>query len=376
MSDTFLDVPFDSTEDDLQRRAFDVLRGFWENWTEDEGDLGVIMTKALAPLAQNSVEVASRVPSAIWRSFGTSLVGVPYSSGSPAYAVGTFTLTDNLGHTIPSGTEVDIDGHAFYTTQDVIVAPGATSVGGVTVLARESGTDQNGLAGDTTALLSPLAFVTSFTVDTPSQGGVAPDDDFGYQNRLVRELMLSAKTLVTARDYELMASSDAQVGRAIISSNPTTRAITVTLQGPDGLAVDDTTRTRVAKLLDTYRQVTWTVTVVNASYSSVSVTFMVKALPGYDKAELVARAKDYLTTSLSPGTWGRPKNFEDTAELPASTPDRVVRVNKVIDLLGDVDGVDYVVSVTLGGNGTIDSGGNLTMSNPLPQPGTMTGTAT
>jgi hypothetical protein len=102
--------------------------------------------------------------------------------------------------------------------------------------------------------------------------------------------------------------------------------------------------------------------------------------PGFLEDDVVANIDANLELFLDPATWGRPTNDETESTFLAEP---VVRKNKLIDVIGGVQGVNYVVSLTLAdggaGSGTVESNGDYTMNgdNPLaralPAP---TGTAT
>ena len=136
MSDQgFVSVPITTDSQTLADDAVEKLRETWEGWEPNDGDLEVIQIEALAPMAQNAAEAASRMFPAAFRAFGTDLAGVAYESGAPASTTVTFTLTDTDGHDIPVGSEIDIDGFAFATTAPATVAPTFDTAAAVPVTA-------------------------------------------------------------------------------------------------------------------------------------------------------------------------------------------------------------------------------------------------
>src|SRR4051794_5507225 len=137
MSDQFVSVPITSDSQTLADDAVEVLRDRWEGWEPNDGDLEVVQIEALAPMAQNAAETASRVFPAIFRAYGTDLVGVSYENGTRASTTVTFTLTDTDGHAIPAGSEIDVDGFSFATDAEVVVAPGLDVAAAVPVTATE-----------------------------------------------------------------------------------------------------------------------------------------------------------------------------------------------------------------------------------------------
>jgi baseplate J-like protein len=373
----FVSVPITTEGQTLADDAVERLRDQWDGWEPNDGDLEVVQIEALAPMAQNAAEAASRMFPAAFRQFGTALYGVPYQDGLPAEGTVTFTIIDDVGgYVIPAGSTIDIDGYAFAVDVAQTVAPTVTTLTGVGVTATENGSAQNGLVGASVTPISSLAFVESVSLDSPTGGGADAENDALYQDRFAAELQLRAKTLVTTRDFEVEAMADPGVGRAVAIAD-SARHITVVLIDDFGEPVDTAVKDRLVELFADYRQVNTIVTVIDATYTTVSVTYSVVAYPGFDPIDLAARIDETLAATLSPANWGRPSNFGDPGSPDAWYNEPVVRKNKIIDLIADVEGVNYVVDVTITGSaGTVDGAGDLTMpgSVALPRPGTMAGT--
>jgi hypothetical protein len=380
MATSYVEVEFESDEQTLADNAIDRLRARYDDYEPNDGDLEVVLIEAIAPMAANAARVAGLVPSAVFRQILLSLHGLAYGEGAPATTTVTFQLVDGNPHKIDAGSEVLIDGWVFRVNDTVTNAAGVPTIPAVAVTADQDGEAGNGLVGDVTEPLTALAAVTGFTVDTPTDGGEDPEDDLDFQNKGARELRLQAKTLVTTEDYELMALSVAGVGRAVAISNAATRTIDVYITDIGGDATPLTVKDALAALYEQFRLSTWAVNIYDATYTSVAVAYTVKAYPGFDHADLIARIDDVLTDVLSPGSWGRPKNFGDPGSALGWTVDTVVRRLKLVDLIGDVDGVDYVVDLTItgaaGGPRAANGDWPLPGTLPLPTPGVFTGAVT
>lgn len=338
----------------------------------NDGDPEVVQIEAMAPMAANAAQAAALVPPAVLRTVAVRLHGIAYQAGQAAATTVTFTMTDTAAHTIPAGTEVDIDGYAFTVDTDTPTA--ALSVPGVPVTCATIGTEANGLPGDDVVLASALAFVADVAVDTPTTGGIDPEDDDAFQDRASRKLQLRGDTLVTPADYELEALDQLGIGRAIATIDVATRTMHVTVTDPDGNAAAPADKTALAATYAALRQTNWSVTVADATYTPVSVTYSVHAYPGFDATDLIARCNAALQAYLSPAGFGLQRSTGDTTATTTTwVLDNVVRKNKLIDLLGDVDGVDYVADLTITG---ADASGNLALPGTvaLPTPGTLTGT--
>lgn len=219
----FVDLGIISDAASLANDATDALATAIPGYVPSDANLEVIVIEAAAPMAANAANVAAQVPAAIFRQFGTQLLGVQYQGAAYATASTTWTITDILGHTIPQGTTVVINGNAYATQADFIIAPGGTApfnAGPITVvasLAGEAGNLQTGsvLAG-TLALAEALSYVSNVATLGPSSGGADAETDSDYQNRLAAALALMAPRPITATDYPVMAANTpgVSVGRA------------------------------------------------------------------------------------------------------------------------------------------------------------------
>src|SRR4051794_21048437 len=97
----FVEIPVETSQSELADKAIDHWSSKYPQWVPHEGNPEVVQIESIAPMAQNAADVASRVPPAIFRKYGTDLVGIPYGYGAPAYATTNWTLADSDGHTIP-----------------------------------------------------------------------------------------------------------------------------------------------------------------------------------------------------------------------------------------------------------------------------------
>lgn len=376
MPDFFVTVPIETDAQTLRQRAMDDLRSRWPGWTDNDGDMERIQAEVLAPMAADSAAAASRMFPAAFRDFGLKLYGVAYETGTPATTTVSINLTDTDGHEIPAGFEVDIDGYSFAVDELTAVPQGADTISGVSVTATELGAGQNDLAGSVVTPIGSLAFVESVVLDGPTDGGSDPETDLSYLNRLVTELSLRAKTLVTPSNFEAEALNEPGVGRAIAVKD-NARNFTIVLTDADGEPVIQSIKDRLQDRFSTYKQVNTTINMPDATYTDVNVTYVVTYYPEqFNAADLEARINEMLSNWLAPGAWGRPKNFGNAATGWYNEP--VVWKNKIIDLIGDVEGVNRVVSVTLSGSGTatVDGSGNLNLPGtvPLTRPGVFDGT--
>jgi hypothetical protein len=370
MANWFVEVPVTRDSATLADDAVDRLAARWDDWTPEDADQEVIFIEAIAPMASNAAEATARVPSAILRTFGEKLHGIPYSTGLPASATVTFHMADAAAHQIPEGFAVQIDGYVFTVDSDTPTA--ALSVPGVPVTAAVFGTQANDLQGDVVIPLSSGAAIASVSLDAPTADGIDPEDDPAYQDKVSRELELQSRTLVTPRNFEIAALDTPGIGRAVAVVNPIARVMNVFVTNLDGEVASAPAKAAVADRFAEYIVSNWLATVEDATYTPVDVDYAVHPY-SFAPSDLVSRIDAMLTATLAPAEWGKPKTTGDSSlSRNAWVADRVVRRNKLIDLIADVEGVDFVSDVTIAG---ADVDGNLTLPGTvaLPRPGVFTG---
>jgi hypothetical protein len=375
VAENFIEVPIETDADTLADNAIDVLQAQWDGWEPNEGDLEVVQIEALSQMAADVADVAAIMPAAAFEAILERLFNVVPQEGTPATGQVTFTLLDTAVNLIPSGTEIDIDGFAFSVDEDTPTT-GTLTLANVPVTANDADSAANDLPGEIVNLVGVLTFVSDVTLVGTTSGAVDPEKEQEYLDRGSQALELQAITLVTAHDYEIMAMSDPRVGRAVATDDRTNRRITVTASQADGTVIDAATKSSLAALFDSYRQTTWQVVLGDATKTTINVTFQIHVYPSFDAPTVIASCVEAVTVFLDPTTWG--SNFSSPSPTPDVEPR--VRKNKLIDVIGSVTGVDYVIDLTITGSaGSVQTNGDWLMPGivPLPTPGTgITGTAT
>src|SRR5271169_5155788 len=110
-------------------------------WVPSEGDMEIIIGKMVAGMAANVAQVASVVPSAIFRKYGTELLEVKFNEGVAAKAKTKWTIHKEPGiRHIPQGTNLEISGYGFLVETETEVPSEATEVK-VPIVAVERGTE-------------------------------------------------------------------------------------------------------------------------------------------------------------------------------------------------------------------------------------------
>jgi hypothetical protein len=371
VADSFIEVPIESDPQTMADNAIDLLTDSWDGWEPNEGDLEVVTVEAVAQMAADAANVAAIMPAAAFEAIAERLFGVVPQTGAPATSTVTFTMLDTDPHTIAAGTEIDIDGFAFSVDDDTDVA--ALAKAGVPVTANENDTLANGLTGETVTMIGPLVFIASVSLDRPTGGAVDPETEDQYLDRTSQALELQALTLVTPRDYELLALSQATVGRATAVVDMALRKITVTVSADDGTVLTTTQKNALAALFDSYRQTTWQVLLGDPTKTTINVTFQVHVYAGFDSATTISNAVSLLVDFLNPATWGSTQT-----DLGTPVVEPRVRKNQLIDVIANAIGVQYVIDLTITGSaGSVQTNGDWLMPGTVPVPvaGTITGTA-
>lgn len=197
---SYITLPIETDDTTLSIQMMQHLMTAYPGWIPREGNLEVWLIEIFARIEAETRDVASAVPAEIFRYFGKSVMNIPAIDGAPAMAQSTWTMRDNGGYTIPAGTVVVYQPTGdqqtyFRTLSEVVVAPGLTSTteGEVTLVAIDVGNSGNGLAAQQVNLVDALAFVASIVSTTTTSGGVDPETDDAYLNRLRGELSYSRR---------------------------------------------------------------------------------------------------------------------------------------------------------------------------------------
>jgi len=343
---SYIVVPIETDPNTLSLEALQYLMTIAPGWTPHEGNIEVWILEIVARLEAETRDVASRVTKEIFRYFGKSLLNIPAIDGSPATATSTWTMRDATGYTIPAGAVVAYQPSGtsqayFRVVNSVVVPPGniQTGTGEVLLSAVVSGSSGNGLAAGQVALVDSLSFVSSASAETVTAGGVDPETDDAYLDRLRGELKLLAPRPILPRDFATMARNQAGVARsvAIDGYNPTDgttdneRMVAVALADASGNPVTDDIKSTVRAYLESLREVNFVVNVVDADYTTVDVNASVKVLDGFDASTVVTAATQAVTAFLQPSAWP----WENT-----------LRYNQLVALIAGVPGVEYVAAIT------------------------------
>jgi len=157
------------------------------------------------------------------------------------------------------------------------------------------------------------------------------------------------------------------------------RYVAVSALDAQGQPVSSTIEANVGAYLDSQREVNFVVPTFDASVTAISVTYNVKCLLGYTTAAVKSACDDALNRFLDPTIWGTDPAITDaSAQVQTWVETNVVYYWKVIQVLGAVQGVDRVISMTMGIQGQTLGTVDITLPGraTIAKAGTITGTAT
>lgn len=376
----YIAPPITTEPDDLAAEAFAYLEDAIPGWVGSPGNLEVWLIESLAQMAGELTDVASAVPTSIFRFFGGSLLNLPQREAVPATGSTSWSMVDTQGYTVPAGTLVGIaatgdESVAFEVVDDVVVPVGEQDATGVTIVAAEPGASGNGLSA-TPDLIDSLDYVVNIALEGPTGGGVELESDDDYLTRLRELLTLLAPRPILPEDFAVLARTVPGVDRATAidgykldtADDDVERCITVVVADAAGEPVSGTVKAQVDALLEAERELNFLVFVGDPSYTAIDVAFTIKAYPDYDAADVVARVEAAVAEYLSPATFGQATYMA----APSWLADTKVRYLEVAEVVNRVEGVWYVDALTVEG-GTADVA--LTGIAPLPRAGDISGTA-
>jgi hypothetical protein len=134
--------------------------------------------------------------------------------------------------------------------------------------------------------------------------------------------------------------------------------------------------------LEPVRELGFQFSVQPPGYDTVDVTFEADTYPGWDVADVQARAIEAVQQYLSPAQWGIPQPaFGDPASGAPWNQDTLVRLSEIVSVLNNVDGLWRTTGPGANGMPEINgSSADYTLTGHgyqpvvLPVAGTVTGT--
>lgn len=462
------------------------MQATYPGYAPSNANLEYVQAQILASMAADLAALCGSGATELFRTYVTTLVGIPYQQGVSAQAIvtlkaqatptqsattsaalstggpitsipviglqyglaaGTLTMTDptllhtqtfttsgaNAGDTsvsitsatptfaFPSGSAIagvqayqvpvlsqfTLDAFGFVNLAPLTINSGTSQ--NLTLTATASGVIFNGAGqGGNIQSVQQLSWLTSISLVTAASNGQDPETDPHFLDRAKTALQLQAPRPITANDFGTMAlnfspypGTDQQlVGRAtsIDGYNPNDgssgnqRMVTVAVTDANGFALNNDTLYGypngaannvittvpnpnsgwgIAGWLQSLREISFVVNLINPTYSPIYVTVTVKALAGYDVTSIQQSVQTALLGYLSPSNWGLPRNnnyaWNNSATIFQST---------LVSVIQQAPGIDHVVQGTLafGTGPTPSNTSDLAIPGPVALPTSSTTT--
>jgi hypothetical protein len=403
----YIELPLVDDPDALTEIGVDYLEGAIAGFVARPGSVETVLLEANGQISAEVVQQAALVAPIVFAYAGQALFGIPPHAAVPATATATVTFAPDTPAVLvaaqsmlavphPSGSSV-----VFTTDQDVAAPEGGGDVlVGVTAL--EAGAAANGAFGPA-EFIDVLDGVAGVVVGTAA-GGVDPESDEDYLDRLADGLTLLAPRPILPNDFAVFARQVPGVGRSLAidlyqpgtndnvpagqpggpltvegapvlagaGASNVARCVATAVTGEAGQPPTQALMHTVWLELDGAREVNFLAYVIPPHYTTIEVKATVHAYPGYLPADVQAAAMAMLDTWLDPGMWGtQPSSTAESGDQWANNT--VARVYEAVDWLNRADGVYYVegavqLRVAGGAWGGVDV--PLTGVAPLPLSGT------
>lgn len=356
----------------LAEGAFEYLENTIPGWTAAPANIDTLIVEAISEEAAVAADVASEATDAVFRAFGP-IAGIPSLEAVGATVTVTFTFIGAApgpdGYTIPANSTVglrdaDYELRAFAIPDDVVAAAGATSISAL-AYALVDGAASNGLSGTAEPITVPT-FVDSVSAGVASSGGADAEADETFLARLAETLTLSTPRPILPEDFAVLSRTVPGVYRATAvdglkpsstsGATPTpagaestgqSRTVTVAVTDANGVDPGSPVRTAVATYLASERELGFAVYVAAPLYRAIAVTTTVKVWPGEDTATVSAAVQQAIRDTLSPAIYaGGPTN---DPRVWLNEP--LLGIDRLYDVIRDVDGVRRVTALTFGPSG-------------------------
>jgi uncharacterized phage protein gp47/JayE len=343
----YIDIPIVTDTKTLTDNARAFLSN--EGWETNEGDPEVVIIQSVAPAAQAAAVTASQVFAAIFRRWGTDVLGVPYRAGVAAEGTVTFLLADTLGMTIPAGTAMRFGGQDFTTVEVTTVPPGPVSYTGVLVRAVEAGAKGNGLSGPG-KMVDLFVRVTGVVLEGVTSGGDDAQSDEEYISDLRSHIRTGGRPITDENFASLaMSTPDVGVGRATaVTTAP--RTVKVVVCDIEGEPLTQNDKDAVSAYLRSMRETNFIVPVIDPSYNDMVVSYAYAIKEAYIAETVEADINLALLDYFSAATWGLPEVKDPFATEAVWSNQPFVRMSQLITAMQNVPGVAFVQDVTVNGS--------------------------
>lgn len=365
--------PFDLSDQEVVEGALAALQLNLPGWVPAEGNTEVLLMESFALEIAEAIVAVNRLPGAVVQAI-LLLAGVDRDEGAAPIASATFVLGDTIGHTIPGGTRLYLPMDDGSTITFLVEPPGLVidpgdDTGTVSIIGDTFTDAANGLpSGRAMVMADPVPFIESVQLASAVADGRDPESDNDWRDRGVARLSRLSDALVLPRHFTAAALERPEVARAVgidlwdpLSGNDPGEDpghMTVAVLGDGGAPLSPESKDAIEQDLEARAVAVLDVHVTDVTITNVNFATEVHLFDGYDEAITTQAVEDAIIAYVDPLTWSW---------------GGIIRHNELVSLIDRVDGVDYVVSVTIAGSPTDDY--VITGAATLPKAGTVAATA-
>lgn len=314
-------------------------------WVPAEANTEMVILEGQALESAEEVFAINRLPGAM-TSILLQLFNINQLPGSPPTATVTFSLVDTLGHTIPSGTNLQIpaavtgNGDVYFTTNaPATAAPGSATTGAVGITGTTNTDAANAIASGTAVnILDSIYLANGCTLATAVTGGALPETAFAFLSRGITVLQSLNSTLVQPQQFVNYALANGAFRAYVEDDYDATvpggaeGVISLAILGENAAVFTDDQLTAMSQAMNALTQANLVIRVVTPTITDVNVTAAVMAVSGQDPSTLQASVVAALQAYLNTNTW----DWE-----------AAVHTDKLTAITDAVAGVDYTVSLTV-----------------------------
>lgn len=364
--------PFDISDQSIVDGAIAALQLNLPGWVPREGNTEVLILESVALEIAEAIVAVNRLPGAVVQAL-LLLAGVDRDYGAAPIASATFTMGDGNGYTIPAGTRVYLPLGDGTTVTFLVEPPGLTIAAGdysgtVSIIGDIFTGSANGMpAGTRMVMADPLPFIESVELATDVADGRDTETDNEWRDRGVARLSRLSDALVVPRHFEAAALERPEVVRALgidlydpfEAGDPGDHPghMTVAVLGENGAALSTEAKDEIRADMEARAVAVLVIHVIDITVVTVALTAEVHLADGFESSTVIGAIGDALTAYVDPESWAW---------------GGIIRRNEIISLVDRVDGVDYVIDVSIGG-----APGDYTLTGvaDLPKAGVVTVTA-
>lgn len=342
-------------------------------WTPREGNVEVVLMEAMALMVAESIFAINRLPNGVIEAL-LKFFGIERDSGAQPTTTMRFFMSGVMGYSVPAGTKIAVipSGGAstmvFTTDYELIIPPGQ-NIGVVPATGQDLSARVNGIPeGALCELQDSVIYVDYVRLDSDIANGRDPESDLDYLERGIARFSRLSDTLVVPNDFLVAAMEYPFIKRAkpIDLYNPENDPdgngpigndqghITMALYGDESMLTDEQ-KAQVQMEFEEMMQANLVLHIIDPVVTQIDIDVTVGYLPTFAQADVINSVIQRMLEYLDPLEWEW---------------DTQIRYNELIQEISNVDGVDYVESLT-----TPTGNFQLPGIAGLPQPGVINVTA-